>query len=127
MRLSTRNSRLLPCVAALLGFALSLRALAAEPAPFDLAGPDLSVTVTRAERTLPVSQVPNLNVGDRLWIKADLPASQTAHYLLVAAFLRGSTNPPPKEWFQSCETWTSKCRQEGLTVTVPQEAQQMLL
>ena len=99
----------------------------AEPAPFDLAGPSLSVTVTRGQKTLPIAQVPNLAGGDRLWIKADLPASQTAHYLLVAAFLRGATNPPPKDWFFPCETWTSKCAHDGLTVTVPQEAQQMLL
>ncbi len=119
--------RCVRAAAALTGLTMSLWVQAAEPSPFDLVGPDISVTVTRGEQTLPVAQVPNLNTGDRLWIKADLPATQTAHYLLVAAFLRGSTNPPPKEWFQLCETWTPKCRQDGLTVTVPPEAQQMLL
>ena len=68
---------------------------AAEPAPFDLAGPIIAVTVTHGGKTLPVSQVPNLAVGDRLWIKADLPPTQSAHYIMVAAFLRGATNPPP--------------------------------
>jgi hypothetical protein len=98
----------------------------ADPAPFDLAGPTLDVQVTRGSQTLPISQVPNLATGDHLAIKADFPATQSAHYLLVAAFLRGATNPPPKEWFFNCETWTSKCK-KGLSITVPEEAQQVLL
>ena len=98
----------------------------ADPAAFDLAGPVLDVKVTRGDVTLPISRVPNLAVGDRLWIKADFPASQSAHYLLVTAFLRGATNPPPKEWFFNCQTWTPKCAQ-GLTITVPKEAQQVLV
>jgi len=99
----------------------------AEPAPFDLAGPNLTITVTRGQKTLPITQVPNLAPGDRLWIQADFPASQSAHYLMIAAFLRGATNPPPPEWFYPCETWTAKCVQKGLTVTVPSDAQQVLL
>ena len=98
----------------------------ADPAPFDLEGPVLDVKVTRGSDTLPISKVPNLATGDRLWIKADFPATQSAHYLLVAAFLRGATNPPPKEWFFNCETWTPKCA-GGLNITVPQEAQQVLV
>src|SRR5579864_6197188 len=81
----------------------------ADPAPFDLAGPNLAVTVTRGQKTLPITQVPNLAPGDRLWIQTDFPASQSAHYLMVAAFLRGATNPPPQDWFFPCETWTAKC------------------
>jgi hypothetical protein len=100
---------------------------AAEPAPFDLAGPNVQVTITRGDKTLPVSQVPNLAVGDKLWIKADLPPTQSAHYIMVAAFLRGATNPPPANWFFLCETWSKRCAQDGLTVTVPQDAQQVLL
>jgi hypothetical protein len=103
------------------------RAAQAEPAPFDLAGPSLTVTVTRGQQTLPITQVPNLAPGDRLWIQADFPASQDAHYLMVAAFLRGATNPPPQNWFFSCETWTAKCMQKGLTLTVPPDAQQVLV
>lgn len=99
----------------------------ADPAPFDLAGPIIKVKVTRGGKTLSVSEVPNLVAGDRLWIQADLPASQSAHYLMVAAFLRGSTNPPPDNWFFPCETWKAKCAQEGLNITVPQDAQQVLL
>jgi hypothetical protein len=100
---------------------------AADPAPFDLAGPVIEVTVSRGGKTLPVSQVPNLAVDDRLWIKADLPATQSAHYIMVAAFLRGATNPPPANWFFLCETWNRRCAQDGLTVSVPQDAQQLLL
>src|SRR3984885_8710389 len=99
----------------------------AVPAPFDLAGPTLEVTVTRGATTLPASQVPNLAPGDKVWIKADLPESQSVGYLMVAAFLSGSTNPPPEKWFFACKLWTGKCGSEGLTVTVPQGAQQVLL
>jgi hypothetical protein len=111
-------------VAAALAFA---NAASADPAPFDLAGPNLDVTVTRGAKTLPISEVPNLLAGDRLWIKADLPSTQSAHYLMVLAVLRGSTNPPPGDWFFRCETWKGKCAQDGLNVTVPQDAQQMLV
>jgi hypothetical protein len=108
--------------------AVCLAAMAhAAPAPFDLAGPTLDVKITRGAKTLSASEVPNLIAGDRLWIKADLPSSQSAHYLMVAAFLSGSTNPPPESWFFPCKTWTGKCGQEGLTVTVPQGAQQVLV
>ena len=106
---------------------LALRATSAAAAPFDLAGPTLEVEVTRGARTLPVAQVPNLAVGDRLLLRADLPRSGSAHYLMVAAFLRGATNPPPEDWFFSCETWTRRCAKEGLTLTVPQDAEQLLV
>src|SRR3984957_19424375 len=99
----------------------------ADPAPFDLAGPALDVKITRGTSTLPASEVPNLIAGDRIWIKADLPATQSAHYLMVAAFLSGSTNPPPESWFFPCKTWTGKCGHDGLTVTVPAGAQQVLV
>ncbi|MBL6750301.1 MAG: hypothetical protein ISP90_07245 [Nevskia sp.] len=71
--------------------------------------------------------MPNLAEGDRLWIKADLPPTQSAHYLMVAAFLSGSTNPPPESWFFPCKTWTGKCARDGLTVTVPPGAGQVLV
>jgi hypothetical protein len=99
----------------------------AVPAPFDLAGPTLEVKVTRGATTLPIAEVPNLAAGDRIWIKADLPPSQSAHYLLIAAFLNGATNPPPSDWFFRCQTWTEKCGHDGMTVTVPKEAQQVLV
>jgi hypothetical protein len=123
--MNSRNCLLL--VAATFALANIVTAHAADPAPFDLAGPELSVKVTRGAKTLPVSEVPNLVPGDRLWMQADLPVTQSAHYLMIAAFLRGSTNPPPESWFFRCEVWTRKCAQEGLTVTVPADAQQLLL
>jgi len=99
----------------------------AGPAPFDLAGPVFEVNVTRGGTTLPIAEVPNLAAGDQLWIKADLPSSQSSHYLMVTAFLSGSTNPPPESWFFPCKTWAGKCAHDGLTVTVPVGAQQVLL
>ncbi len=114
------------CFLMLLAIATTSFASAA-PAPFDLAGPTLEVKITRGALTLPASQVPNLAPGDQIWIKADLPDTQSAQYLMVAAFLSGSTNPPPEKWFFPCKTWTAKCGTEGLTVTVPQGAQQVLV
>ncbi len=99
----------------------------AQAAPFDLAGPSIRVTVTRGKTTLPISEVPNLAPGDRLWIKAELPPTQSEHYLLVAAFLRGATDPPPADWFFRNETWNRKTAPQGMTITVPADAQQALL
>ncbi|GGH05540.1 hypothetical protein GCM10011586_22130 [Silvibacterium dinghuense] len=75
--------------------------------------------------SLPITQVPNLAVGDRIWIHPDFPLSQAAHYLLIAAFLRGSTNPPPENWFFKAETWDKKFT--GLNITVPEGAQQVIV
>ncbi len=98
------------------------------PGPsFDLLGPKVDVHVKRGEITLPVGQVPNLLPGDRLWIHPDLPATQSARYVLVVAFLRGVTNPPPANWFTRVETWTKEARAEGVFITVPAEAQQAIL
>src|SRR3984893_18378775 len=108
-------------------FALMVAAAHAVPAPFDLAGPVLDVKISRGGSTLPAGQVPNLAPGDRIWLKADLPSSQSAHYLMIAAFLRGATNPPPENWFFACKTWTGKCATDGLTVTVPEGAGQVLV
>jgi hypothetical protein len=83
--------------------------------------------VKRGEVTLPIGEVANLLPGDRLWIHPDFPESQSAHYVLIVAFLRGATNPPPQEWFTRVETWTRVVREEGVFVTVPKEAQQALL
>jgi hypothetical protein len=99
----------------------------AENAAFDLIGPRVEMKVTRAGKSLPISQVPNLQPGDRLWIHPDFPADQSARYVLVVAFLRGSTNPPPDNWFTRAETWRKQVRDEGIVVTVPQDAQQALI
>ncbi|MGB6871477.1 MAG: hypothetical protein WBD93_17825 [Acidobacteriaceae bacterium] len=115
-----------PLFAAAVCAAMAASALA-DAAPFDLTGPKLEVKVTRAGKMLPIAEVPNLAVGDHLWIRADLPPGQSAHYLLVAAFLRGSTNPPPEAWFFRQETWDRKEEGKPLTVTVPQDAQQVVV
>ena len=94
---------------------------------FDLTGPSLDVRVTRNGAVLPIAQVPNLEAGDRLWLRPDLPPEQAARYLLVALFLRGSTNPPPDNWFSHAESWSRSVREQGITVTVPSDAQQALV
>jgi hypothetical protein len=106
-----------------LGWATS--ALAAK-APFDLAGPTLQVNVTRGAATLPIAQAPDLAPGDAVSLKADLPPGQAARYILVVAFLRGATNPPPKAWFFALKTWEHGGHGE-LKVTVPPGAGQALI
>ncbi len=96
-------------------------------ARFDLTGPKIDVHVTRRGISLPISSVPNLQPGDQLWLHPDLPPSQSVHYLLIVAFLRGTTNPPPDTWFTRVETWQKRVVEEGVIVTVPPEAQQALL
>ena len=96
-------------------------------APFDLAGPQLEVKVTRGGKTLPIDEVPNLAAGDKIWVRADFPEAQGAHYLLVTAFLRGSTNPPPEKWFFAQETWKHRRENQGMTVTVPKGAEQVVV
>ncbi|WP_242116778.1 hypothetical protein [Sphingomonas lacusdianchii] len=105
--------------------ALFANAAQAQQNGFDLAGPDVSVMVRRGDVELPVAAVPALRGGDTLTAKALLPDDQAARYLLVVAFLRGATNPPPKDWFFSVETWNRK--KNVLTVTVPEGAEQVLL
>ena len=101
--------------------------VSADPAAFDLAGPTLEAEVTRGTVSLPISQIPNLAAGDRVWLKAELSAGQSVRYLMVAVFLRGSTEPPPASWFSRCETWTRKCSTDGMRLTVPKEARQLLV
>jgi hypothetical protein len=100
---------------------------AADGPAFDLSGPKVDVRVKRGDVTLPIGETPNLMAGDRLWIHPDLPESQSTHFVLVVAFLRGATNPPPEQWFTRVETWTRTAREEGVFVTVPDEAQQALI
>jgi hypothetical protein len=100
-------------------------AACADKAPFDLVGPSLDVTVSRGATDLPISAVPDLAPGDKLHIKAELPPRQGAHYLLVTAFLRGATDPPPKNWLFVARTWEKGGK--GLELTVPAGAQQALV
>ena len=99
----------------------------AETAAFDLPGPSIEIKVTRAGKTLPVSEVPNLEPGDRIWLHPIMPTGQSVHFALIAAFLRGATNPPPDSWFTKAETRDKHVQEDGIFVTVPAEAQQMLL
>jgi hypothetical protein len=99
----------------------------ADGAAFDLIGPKVQVHVQRSGVTLPIAEVPNLQAGDRLWVHPDLPESQSVHYLMVVVFLRGATNPPPDSWFTRAETWTKPVHQEGIFVTVPDEAEEALV
>lgn len=105
----------------------SRSALRADTAAFDLAGPKIEIRVTRAGKTLPISRVPNLQPGDRLWIHPDMPDGESVRFLMVSAFLRGSTNPPPENWFTRVETWNKHVREEGVVITVPPGAQQALI
>src|SRR3984957_1622882 len=115
-----------PKVTACLFAASITAALRADNARFDLEGPKIDIRITRGSATLPISEVPNLQPGDKIWIKADLPASQSNHLLLIVAFLRGTTNEPPDDWFTKIETWDKK-NAEGTSVTVPAEAEQAIL
>ncbi len=124
MAIVLRGPRLIGTLAALLFLCSTLHA---DPARFDLTGPKVDVHVTRAGKTLPIAQVPNLQPGDKIWLHPNLPPTQSVHYLLVAAFLRGTTNPPPDTWFFNIQTWNKKVREEGVTITVPDEAQQVIL
>ncbi|HEY4354302.1 MAG TPA: hypothetical protein VGN16_01030 [Acidobacteriaceae bacterium] len=99
----------------------------AADARFDLVGPRLDVRVTRGTDTLPIALVPNLQPGDKLWLHPDLPPTQSVKYLLICVFLRGTTNPPPDDWFIRINTWDKNVREEGAFVTVPVEAQQVVL
>ncbi len=126
-RLGSYNGDMRRCLLLPLLWCLALTGLHADGPAFDLSGPKVDVHVKRGEVTLPIAEVPNLLPGDRLWIHPDLPESQSARFVLVVAFLRGATNPPPPEWFTRVETWTREARNEGIFVTVPAEAQQALL
>src|ERR1700723_1897037 len=119
--------RILRLTGTLTALLLCCTILHADGARFDLTGPPIDVHVTRGGRTLPIAQVPNLRPGDKIWLRPDLPTTQSVHYLLVAVFLRGTTNPPPDKWFTEIQTWNKKVREEGVTIPVPDEAQQVIL
>ncbi|MGA9799543.1 MAG: hypothetical protein WBQ68_11070 [Terriglobales bacterium] len=106
---------------------LFVNLLRADTAAFDLAGPRIEIRVTRAGKTLPIDRVPNLQPGDRLWIHPDMPDEEAVRFLMIPAFLRGSTNPPPENWFTRVETWNKHVREEGVVITVPAGAQQALI
>ena len=118
---------------ALLGFGMVAGILApkaqaqAQAAQFDLQGPTLEVKVQRAGKTLPIAQVPSLQTGDRLWLHPVLGEHESVHYLMVAVFLRGSTNPPPDDWFNKVEAWNKQVMEEGTYLVVPPGAEQVVV
>ncbi len=114
------------CLLALLLSAASV-SLLAQAGQFDLLGPTIEAKVNRAGRTLPIAEVPSLAEGDRIWLHPVLADHQAVRYLMVAAFLRGSTNPPPDEWFARAETWDKKVIEEGIYITVPPGAEQAIV
>jgi len=101
--------------------------LIAEGPVFDLSGPKIDLHVKRGTATLPISEVGSLLPGDRLWVHPDFPETQSNHFVLVIAFLRGATNQPPADWFTRVETWSGQAREEGVFVNVPDGAEQALL
>jgi len=115
------------CLKLLLLWGLLSTGLHADGPAFDLSGPKVDIHVKRGLATLPIGEVPSLLPGDRLWVHPDLPESQSTHFVLIVAFLRGATNPPPADWFTRVETWNRDVRAEGVFVTVPPEAQQALI
>src|SRR5260370_8005687 len=116
--------RLSAALLALLSLAMPARA---DNAAFDLTGPRVDMKVSRGGKPLPISEVANLQPGDRLWIHPDFPNDQSTHYLLVVAFLRGSTNPPPENWFTRAETWKKQGLEKGFFSTVPPSTPHALL
>lgn len=102
-------------------------AVRGETAAFDLIGPKVDVKVQREGVTLPIAEVPNLQVDDRLWIHPDLPDNQSVHYLMVVVFLRGATNPPPDAWFTRVETWSKPVHDEGIFIMVPEGAEEAIV
>lgn len=109
------------------GAALLSGPVLGDAAPFELTGPDLRVEVTRGKATLPIAQVPSLAEGDTVTISGAFPKDQGADFLLMSAFLRGATNPPPKDWLSFAETWKAKKKDNSLTLVVPQGARQMVV
>src|SRR5260370_38978799 len=92
---------------------VAVTAAAGPPAPFDLAGPVFDVKISRGGSTLPAREVPNLAAAGRIWLQADLPPSQSAHYLMGAAFLRCATNPHPENWSFDFKTLVGNCSCHG--------------
>src|ERR1700678_139702 len=123
-----RRSRILLLSLCTLSFVvLCAPELRADAAAFDLTGPRVDVRVQRDGHTLPIAEVPNLQGGDRLWIHPHMPETQSVRYLMIVAFLRGATNPPPESWFTRVEAWTKPVRDEGIYLTVPSEAQEVIV
>jgi hypothetical protein len=125
--LHSRRGQIAATLSFFLIFFASISTARADNAAFDLVGPKVEVHVERGGTTLPIAEVPNLQPGDRLWVHPDLPESQSVRYLMIIAFLRGATNPPPESWFIRVETWNKPVHDEGVFVNVPGEAEEALV
>src|SRR3546814_14486644 len=73
------------------------------------------------------SDVCSSDLDDLLSIQADLPKDQGTKFLLLSAFLRGATNPPPEDWIRTVETWKRKDKDKTLWLQVPEGAKQLVL
>src|SRR4029077_902546 len=127
MDLGNRFRGLLFGFYSLLFVVAALVPVGAQTGAFDLIGPKVEVRVQREGRTLPIAEVPNLQAGDRLWVHPDLPDTQSVHYVMVIAFLRGATNPPSDSWFTRVDAWTKPVRDEGVFITVPEGAEEAIV
>ena len=125
--LSRRGRVFLLSLCAVFFLAICPTRLWADAAAFDLIGPKVEVRVQRNGQTLPISEVPDLRAGDRLWVHPDLPETQSVRYLMVVAFLRGATNPPPDSWFTRVDAWSKLVREEGIFITVPEGAEEAIV
>jgi hypothetical protein len=101
--------------------------LHADSPAFDLPGPRWTCMSSAARLRCRLARFPTCFPETGCGFIPTLPESQSAHFVLIVAFLRGATNPPPPEWFTRVETWTRQAREEGVFVTVPAEAQQALI
>jgi hypothetical protein len=125
MRRSTARAAILHASVAIALSALAATAAIAQNAAFDLAGPALSVSVSRAGATLPLSAVPGLAVGDRLAVHMAAPTDRGSRYAVVLAFLRGATSPPPADWLFEARPWDPK--RAKLEAAVPAGAEQAVI
>src|SRR5260221_2043872 len=80
---------------ALLSLPMSARA---DNAAFDLTGPRVDMKVSRGGKPLPISEVANLQAGDRLRNHPGFPHEQYARYLPEGRFLFRCNHPAPRNW-----------------------------
>jgi len=82
--------------------------------------------VSRGGKPLPLSDVANLQPGDRLWIHPDFSGGSIRALRTGGRFFARSTNPLGN-WFTRAETLEKAGPPRGIVVTVPQDAQQALI
>ena len=75
--------KLIRCLCFFTAFLVAPALTWADSTAFDLKGPRIEMKVTRNGKPLPISDVPNLQAGDRIWIHPDFPEDQSAAGELV--------------------------------------------